>query len=116
VEAVLFAVEEADSLLTLVRGHLKQIEEFTLIRSEKTVEVKLLRLLSWLSQKFAGENDQQGKSIDLRLTHQDLADIIGTTRVTITRLVAQLETQGVIERLPLGRIIFHEPDTWFYEI
>jgi DNA-binding transcriptional LysR family regulator len=36
--------------------------------------------------------------------------------VTVTRLVAQLETQGVIERLPLGRIIFHEPDTWFYTI
>jgi CRP-like cAMP-binding protein len=116
VEAVLFAVEEVDSLLRLVRGHLKQLEEFTLIRSEKTVEVKLLRLLGWLSQKFAGESDQPGKSIDLRLTHQDLADIIGTTRVTITRLVAQLETQGVIERLPLGRMVFHEPDTWFYEI
>jgi CRP-like cAMP-binding protein len=116
VEAVLYELEEADLLLTLVRGHLKQLEEFTLIRSEKTVEVKLLSLSGWLSQKFAGENDQLGKSIDLRLTHQDLADIMGTPRVTITQLVAQLEIQGVIERLLLGRIIFHEPDTRFYEI
>jgi CRP-like cAMP-binding protein len=116
VEAVLFSVEEAEAVLTLVRSHLNQLEEITLIRSEKTVEAKLLRLLGWLSQKFAGRWEQQGQFIDLRLTHQDLADIVGTTRVTITRLMVQLETQGTIERLPLGRIIFHEPDTWFYEI
>jgi CRP-like cAMP-binding protein len=116
VEAIPLAVEDTESLLLFVQSHLKQIEEFTLIRSEKTVEIKLLRLLAWLAQKFVKDQDRQGQFIDLRLTHQDLADIVGTTRVTITRLMAQLEMQGTIERLPLGRIIFHEPDAWFYEI
>ncbi len=32
----------------------------------------------------------------IRLTHQDIADTLGTIRVTITRLLSQFEQQGRI--------------------
>ena len=33
----------------------------------------------------------------MRLTHQDLANLLGTTRVTVTRFIGQLRDQGWLE-------------------
>jgi len=41
---------------------------------------------------------------------------LGATRVTVTRTLNQLEQQGLIERLPLQRIILREEEVWHYEI
>ncbi|NJR53028.1 MAG: Crp/Fnr family transcriptional regulator, partial [Leptolyngbyaceae cyanobacterium CSU_1_3] len=53
------------------------------------------QLLDWLADKFGHESDQ-GQLIQLRLTHQDIADTLGTTRVTVTLLLSQFEQQGRI--------------------
>jgi len=45
-----------------------------------------------------------------------LAALISSTRVTITRLLGQLEQEGLIDRLPLHRIIVKQEDIWDYEI
>ncbi|MGL5033935.1 MAG: helix-turn-helix domain-containing protein, partial [Microcystaceae cyanobacterium] len=66
-------------------------------------------------KKF-GKETPKGQLIDLRLTHQDIADILGTTRVTVTRSLTQLEKQGLIERNPLHRFIIREEELWHYEI
>lgn len=34
--------------------------------------------------------------IGLRLTHQEIAEVLGTTRVTVTRLLNQFEKKGII--------------------
>jgi len=67
----------------------------------------LLKLLAWLSTRF-GQDVDTGRLIDLRLTYQDLSELLGATRVTVTRTLNQLEQQGLIERLPLQRIILRE--------
>ena len=85
------------------------------IRSHKRVDVMLLKLLAWLSTRF-GQDVDTGRLIDLRLTHQDLSELLRATRVTITRTLNQLEQQGLIERLPLQRIILREEEVWHYEI
>jgi CRP-like cAMP-binding protein len=85
------------------------------IRSHKKVETMLIQLLGWLSKKF-GSEVEQGRLIDMRLTHEDLAVLISSTRVTITRLLGQLEQEGLIDRLPLHRIIVRQEDIWYYEI
>lgn len=51
----------------------------------------------WLAQKF-GREVEQGQLIDLRLTHTDIAEVIGGTRVTVTRLLSQFEQDGIINR------------------
>jgi CRP-like cAMP-binding protein len=114
VKGILFAPEVAN-LTSFIGAHLQQVEELMMIRSHKAIDVKLVRLLAWLSHRF-GRTEERGQVIDLRITHQDLAELAGTTRVTITRTLGQLETRGLIHRLPLGRIVLREADVWYYEI
>jgi cAMP-binding proteins - catabolite gene activator and regulatory subunit of cAMP-dependent protein kinases len=39
-----------------------------------------------------------GTRLNVRLTHQDIAAAIGTTRVTVTRLLGKLKHQGCLSR------------------
>jgi CRP-like cAMP-binding protein len=65
---------------------------------------RIMKFLSWLAQK-AGRVTEAGCVIDLNLTHQAIAEMVGTTRVTITRLLQQLETQGQLARFHRHRIV-----------
>ncbi|WP_404791132.1 helix-turn-helix domain-containing protein [Altericista sp. CCNU0014] len=56
-----------------------------------------LSLLLWLFEKF-GYTVQEGCPIDLRLTHQDLAELADTSCVTVTRLLKQFEMQRLLYR------------------
>ena len=67
-----------------------------LARSEP-IRQRLLKILIWLARKF-GRKVDQGQLIELRLTHQELAEVTGTTRVTVTRLLNQLVQEGIISR------------------
>ncbi|MFN9176098.1 MAG: helix-turn-helix domain-containing protein, partial [Synechocystis sp.] len=87
----------------------------TLIRNYKTTDIMLIKLFTWLSRKN-GKKTPNGQLIDIRLTHQDIAEILGITRVTVTRSLLQLEKQGLIERNPLHRFILKEEEIWHYEI
>lgn len=115
VEAVILPLEGWFPLTDVLLAHIQQAEELTVIRSYKTVEIMLVKLLTWLAKKF-GREIETGHLIDLRLTHQDIADMINSTRVTITRILTQLEEQGLIHRLPLHRIVLKEEELWHYEI
>ncbi len=92
----------------------QRTEELLAIRSHRRVEMMLIELLAWLGRHF-GRHTKAGRAIELRLTHQDFADLLGTTRVTITRAFGQLERQGAIER-SLHRIILCEDRIWHYDI
>lgn len=115
VEATRLTAEDAQQIQTALLAHIQQAGELTLIRSYRRVDIMLLKLLNWLGKKF-GRQVEQGQLIDLRLTHQDLAEILGSTRVTITRTLNQLEQQGLIRRLSLQRIVLQEEEVWHYEI
>ncbi|MGB8698548.1 MAG: Crp/Fnr family transcriptional regulator [Thermosynechococcaceae cyanobacterium] len=115
VEANYFSLEDTISVQPFVQAHLQQIEELMIIRSHRKIDITLLKLLTWLSQKF-GNDQKHGHLIDLRLTHQDIAELLGTTRVTITRLMGQFEQQGRIQRLPLDRTLIKDLKSWHYEI
>jgi CRP-like cAMP-binding protein len=79
-------------------------------------EVSFLRLLTWLAIRF-GHVEGQGWQIDLRLTHQELAEIGGFTRVTVTRLLKTFEEQGMIQRNQRQILILPENQPfWHYEI
>jgi CRP-like cAMP-binding protein len=43
-----------------------------------------------------GQSTPEGTRLKVRLTHQMLANAIGTTRVTITRLLGDFQAQGQI--------------------
>jgi CRP-like cAMP-binding protein len=115
VTATIVPIEGWYQLTDVLLTHLQQAEELIVIRSHRKVEIMLIKLLIWLSKKFGSEVDQ-GRLIDMRLTHEDLANLIGSTRVTVTRILGDFEQQGLIGRLSLHRIVLKQEDIWYYEI
>ncbi|WP_017655288.1 Crp/Fnr family transcriptional regulator [Fortiea contorta] len=115
VEAKVFPLENWYQPTQTLLAHIQQAEELMVIRSHKKVDTMLIKLLAWLSKKF-GSEVEKGRLIDMRLTHEDLAVMLGSTRVTITRVLGQFEQEGLIDRLSLHRIVLREEDIWYYEI
>lgn len=96
--------------------HIHQFQEFSEILHCRSVDASLLRLLTWMAKKF-GEKVERGSLVEWHLTHQEISEIIGTTRVTVTRLLNTFEKQGLIKRFPRKFMIMHEQQPfWHYEI
>lgn len=84
-------------------AYIQQLQELLIIRSSKRVEERLLKLLTWMGNRF-GSQEEAGIALEFPLTHQDLAEVLGTTRVTITRMMGKLESQGIIGHLTQRRL------------
>jgi CRP-like cAMP-binding protein len=84
---------QLDAILT----HIQDAQELHSIVQNSTTDQRLLNFLIWLGQKF-GYPIETGILIDLRLTHLEIADVIGTTRVSVTRMMQRLENRGYISR------------------
>ncbi len=115
VEATALPLSKLPQLTQSMVLHAQQLGEFLEILHSKPVDAALLRLLIWLSQKF-GRETNQGKLIDLRLTHRDIAEIISSSRVTVTRLLNEFEKQGIIQSLGRKFVVTNEQPFWHYEI
>lgn len=61
----------------------------------KSAEARVAATLLELSRDY-GVDDNRGTIINLRLTHQDIADLIGATRETVTHALASLRGKGFI--------------------
>jgi len=72
---------------------LQQSESMTALLGLRRVEDRLKQFLLLLSP-FLGEPCEQGCLLSVRLTHQHLANALGTTRVTVTRILNQLRNEG----------------------
>jgi CRP-like cAMP-binding protein len=77
--------------------HIQQAEELRGIVHRKPASVRLWQFLVWLGEKF-GRDVEQGRLIELGVTHQEIADAVNMTRVTVTRLLQQFETEGMLQR------------------
>jgi CRP-like cAMP-binding protein len=88
--------------------HLHKAEELMIIRSYQSIDRILVRLLEWIADRF-GTNSGRDKIINFKITHQDLADILGSTRVSISRTLKKLEMSGAINRASSTEIII-KPD------
>ena len=92
-----FEVEQSPMLTQGIFQHLtrrlQQTEAVLAIVGYRRVEERLRHLLVLLKQEV-GQPSPQGTRLGVRLTHQQLANAIGTTRVTVTRLLSQLQEEG----------------------
>lgn len=71
----------------------REIRSFGLAQ---TTSEKLARLvLDWCDE--SGERTDKGIRLKVLLTHEEIAQMIGTTRETVTRLLTSLRTKKVIE-------------------
>lgn len=95
----LVEIESSSTLSQIVLGQvihrMRQSESLLAIAGLRRVDERLQELLKLLAQEM-GESMKGGTRLKVRLTHQMLANAIGTTRVTITRLLGDFQTQGQI--------------------
>ena len=97
VEATIIPLQYSSYLFKEIITCVQHTDELLrIIRIEKMYD-RLSQLLNWLASRF-GSQVLEGVLINLRLTHQELADLIGSTRVTVTRLLNQLEKENAIAR------------------
>lgn len=85
----------AQIVLPQMVRRMRQTEALLAISGHRRVEERL-QLLLLLMKREIGQPVAEGTRLNLRLTHQNLANAIGTTRVTITRLLSKLKSEGAI--------------------
>src|SRR5918997_978842 len=69
------------------------------VKMQPEVSTRLATLLLNLSERFGvdGTNGSGGVMVDVRLTHQDLANMIASTREAVSKVMSELQREGVIE-------------------
>ena len=75
---------------------LRQSDEVIESLLHREVSVRLATLLVNLSQRF-GEADGTKTIIGVRLTHQDLANMIASTREAVSKVMSEFQREGSIE-------------------
>lgn len=115
VEVTPISLEEWQPSPQVLLNYIQQTEAVMMSRANRRVEEALLSILNWLAYKF-GRQIEEGQLIDLKLTHQDLAELVGTTRVTVTRILKHLESQGLIYRQSRHLVLAQTQQHWHYEI
>jgi CRP/FNR family transcriptional regulator, global nitrogen regulator len=79
-------------LFSSLSERLRQSDEVIESLLHREVSTRLATLLVNLGERF-GEDDL----IDVRLTHQDLANMIASTREAVSKVMSELQRDGVIE-------------------
>jgi CRP-like cAMP-binding protein len=83
----------AQSLFRELMRRLQQTEMLLAIAGYRRVDDRLRQLLELL-RKEMGHVTPEGTRLSIRLTHQQIAGLIGTTRVTVTRLLREFRDEG----------------------
>jgi CRP-like cAMP-binding protein len=90
-------VQQSAELTQEIAQHLirrlRQSEAMLAMAGCRRVEERLRQLLVLLQMEI-GQPAPGGTRLSVRLTHQHLASAIGTTRVTVTRLLSKLKQEG----------------------
>ena len=97
VEVISIPQHQWGNVFNAILSHGQQTQKMMCIVRSQRIHQRLWLMLQWLTQKF-GRNVKEGILIDFQITHQDLADAIGTTRITVTKSLNRLERDGLIVR------------------
>jgi CRP/FNR family transcriptional regulator, global nitrogen regulator len=88
--------EFALKLFSSLSERLRQSDEVIESLLHREVSTRLATLLINLSERFGTQNGS-GVVLDVRLTHQDLANMIASTREAVSKVMSEFQRDGVIE-------------------
>jgi CRP/FNR family transcriptional regulator len=86
----------ATKLLFSFSERLRQSEEVIESLLDREVSARLATLLLHLGDRF-GETNGSGTVLSVRLTHQDLANMIVSTREAVSKAMSEFQREGLIE-------------------
>ncbi|MEM1426342.1 MAG: global nitrogen regulator NtcA, partial [Cyanobacteria bacterium P01_H01_bin.130] len=102
--------EEPELAMVMLRGlssRILQTEMMIETLAHRDMESRLVSFLLILCRDF-GIPSPDGVTVDLKLSHQAIAEAIGSTRVTVTRLLGDLRDREMISILK-KKITVHDP-------
>src|SRR3712207_3926809 len=79
-----------------ISERLRQSDEVIESLLDREVSARLATLLLNLGDRF-GEADGSGAALKVRLTHQDLANMIASTREAVSKVMSEFQRDGLIE-------------------
>ncbi len=82
-------------IMRLLSSELKVAETRIVDIAHKSVKERLAETLLLLAEKFGTRDD--GQTIDIRLTREELANMIGTATESVIRLLSELNKQHILE-------------------
>ena len=82
-------------IIQVLCSRLRQVWQTQSLSSSKA-EARIRMGIYQLAKRH-GVQDAHGTIIDLKITHQELAEMVGTSRETVTRVIAQLREKEIIE-------------------
>ncbi|PTL39081.1 Crp/Fnr family transcriptional regulator [Alkalicoccus saliphilus] len=85
-------------LIDILSSRLKDFYSFSEKIALRDVKHRLLYLLLMLSEK-TGHRKNNWQSIEMKLTHQDIAHMIGATRETTSTVLSQLKKEGFLKKV-----------------
>jgi len=94
-------------LLRGLSSRILQTEMMIETLAHRDMGARLASFLLILCRDF-GVPSSMGVTIDLKLSHQAIAEAIGSTRVTVTRLLGDLRQSGMIS-ISKKKITVHDP-------
>ncbi|WP_448573123.1 global nitrogen regulator NtcA [Trichothermofontia sp.] len=103
--------EHPDLSLVLLRGlssRILQTEMMIETLAHRDMGSRLVSFLLILCRDFGVPGIEGGITIDLKLSHQAIAEAIGSTRVTVTRLLGDLRQEQMIS-IHKKKITVHNP-------
>ncbi len=92
-------------ILAVFTRRLRRAQDRIKILSEKSVSRRINKTLIFLAQDY-GEKKEEVTIIDLSCTQEEIADIAGTTRETVTKNLRVLKEKGTIDILRKKIVIF----------
>ena len=93
--------------IEVLAGHARGFQDRIRELSTERVERRLARALLRLAQQV-GSKVQDGVRINLSLSRQDLSEMTGSTLFTVSRILSQWESEGLIETRR-GKILIRAP-------
>lgn len=94
-----FITDNPETVLPVVQllgFRLREVSEVLMDVTSSDVTSRVIRLLYRLGGLY-GKAVNKGLRIDLSITHQEMADMIGTSRQTVTTVLGDLKRKGFIE-------------------
>lgn len=95
-------------MLQGLASRILQTETMIETLAHRDMESRLVSFLLVLCRDFGESTPDGSVRIDLKLSHQAIAEAIGSTRVTVTRLLGELREQAQIS-IRKKRITVHNP-------
>lgn len=83
-------------VIDLLSRRLRGLGDMLMNLSSDSVTARLTKLLVRLCTRY-GKRDKNNVYLDVHLTHQEVADMIGTSRQTVSSTFSKLKRDGVLE-------------------